>query len=202
MKTWLTLTLLLIAASALGQGGNPHEFGIGFAVATDPYQYADGSHPSRLYRDPELKVKLTGRKVWPFFHKADYGLYHFICLEKTDAYYKVLINDTDIGYLPNDKNFYFTTWDKVMIGYPMERHSTDNPIYTCPTVTSPRIRNHCDPDRLYVKLLIERNGEYWAYVAIPQDCEGYPDIRVKRCKLGWVKWRTQTELLVSILLLC
>ena len=149
-----------------------------------------------------MKVRLSGKHVLPFFHKADYGLYHFICLEKSDAYYKVLINDTDIGYLPNDKNFYFMTWDKVMIGYPVERHSTRNPIYVCPTETSKRIHNHCELDRLYVKCLVERNGEYWAYVAIPQDCEGHSDIRVKRCKLGWVKWRTQTELLVSILLLC
>ncbi len=201
MKIGLTLVFALVVGIAFGQG-NPRALGSGFAVAADPYQFENGSVPSRIYRDPELKIRLTGREVLPFFNKPDYGLYHFICLEKTAAYYKILINDNDIGYLPNDDAFRFMSWEQLMIGSPVERHSTDNPIYERPATTSKRIHNTCDPDRLHVKLLMERDGEYWAYVAIPLDCEDHPDLRTKAYKLGWIKWRTKTELLVSILLLC
>jgi hypothetical protein len=202
MKICLTCLVAMIALHVWGQGGNPRALGIGFAVAADPYQFEDGSRPSRLYRDPALKVPWTGREVAPFFNKADYGLYHFMCLAKTETYYKVLVNDHDVAYLPADDAFHFMTWEQLMIGYPMERHSTDNPIYERPSTSSKRVHHACDPDRLYVKLLVERKGEYWAYVAMPLDCEDHPDLRTTPCKVGWVKWRTQTELLVSILLLC
>lgn len=202
MKICLTCLLAMIALHIWGQGGNPRALGIGFAVADNPYQYENGGQPSRLFRDPALKVKWSGADVVPFFHKADYGLYHFICLDSTEAYYKVLANDNDIAYLPREGGFHFLSWDALLIGSSIELIEPNTAIYACPSDSKKLVPNPCKSQQLRVKLLVKLKGEYWAYVAMPLDCEHHADIHLTPCRLGWVKWRTAHELLVSILLLC
>ena len=202
MKILTTLLLFFTAFTAWGQESVTLEFGIGFAVATNSYQFEDGSHYKNIYSDKGLKNKIKKTlAIGPYFYKPDYGLYHFICTEKTNFYYKILINDTTLAYIPNDSSFYFMSWETILFKGTLERFSKDNPIREEPENDSPVIQNNCKADRLKVAELIEKENEYWAYVSFDTLCNDYPSDK-PILKYGRIKWRTKNKLLVSILLLC
>ncbi|MCB9334930.1 MAG: hypothetical protein H6586_02200 [Flavobacteriales bacterium] len=202
MRYFLTILIaFLISQSCFGQNKKPIDLGIGFVISSNPYKYYDGSHYESFYTNENLNNKWKGDKIFPFFYKPDYGLYHFICLEKSNNYYKILINDSSIAYLPNDTNFYFKTWDSMITNSTFERVSRENHIYTESNTKSQIINNPCEFDKLKVEDIIEKNGEYWAYIWFSIDCETYPEKEGKEI-YGWVKWRTKNKLLVEILLLC
>lgn len=201
MKTITTILLTLLVLNSFGQNQTPKELGIGFAIASAPYEFEDLSTPKNLYSNKELTEKWSSDKVYPFFLKPDYGLYHFICLEKTNDYYKVLVNDNEIGFIPNDSNYYFKTWDAILMQSTVERLTKDNPIRKAWNNESETISNDCEFDRLTVKDVILKDGEYWLQIYFSPECEDYPD-KNSKVKYGWIKWRTNDKLLVNILLLC
>ena len=201
MKHCITILLTLIALNSFGQNQTPKELGIGFAIASNPYEFEDLSTPEKLFRNKELTQKWNSDKVFPFFFKPDYGLYHFICLEKTNGYYKILVNDTEIGYLPNDSNYYFKTWDAILLQSTVERLNKENPIRKEWNNESEIILNDCKFDRLTVQEVIQKDGEFWLQIYFSPECEDYPD-KNSKVKYGWIKWRTNDKLLVDILLLC
>jgi hypothetical protein len=201
MKNITTILLTLLVLNSFGQNQTPKELGIGFAIASDPYEFEDLSTPKNLYSNKELTEKWSSDKVYPFFLKPDYGLYHFICLEKTNDYYKVLVNDNEIGFIPNDSNYYFKTWDTILMQSTVERLTKDNPIRKEWNNESETISNDCEFDRLTVQDVILRDGEYWLQIYFSTECEDYPD-KNSKVKYGWIKWRTNDKLLVNILLLC
>ena len=106
----ILIFIAFIVTSVNAQNRNPKEIGIGFAIANDPYRYEMNYIPKNLFRNKELSEKWTINSIFPYFLKPDYGLFHFICLEKTKEYYKVLVNDNEVGFLANDSTFYFITW--------------------------------------------------------------------------------------------
>lgn len=201
MKICLTILLTFIILNSFGQNRQPIELGIGFAIATDPFAFEDLSIPGNLFSDKELSQKWVSDKVFPFFFKPDYGLYHFICLEKTKNYYKILVNDKEIAYLSYDTNWYFETWDAILLNSTVERLTTNNPILKEWNDNSETIKNNCELDRLNVESIIQKNGEYWLKIYFSTECENYPD-KNSNVKHGWIKWRTNDKLLVNILLLC
>ncbi len=197
MKTWtITIVFALTALSSMANALATKELGIGFVVATDPYQYEDGSHYENVFSDSELKNRWTGN-ISPFFYKPDYALYHFICLEKTVRYYKILINDMSTAYVPNDAHFYFKTWDMILINASVKRLTDDNPIRD-ELNSSRTIEYKCASGQLQVKDVIEKNGEYWLQISFSPICD---DQEIQRT-YGWIRWRTKNKLLVDILLLC
>lgn len=199
MKIWSITLLVTITALSGTQAYVPKELGIGFVVATNPYQYEDGSHYKSFFTDKELRNRWTG-SVSPFFYKPDYALYHFICLEKTDTYYKILINDMLTVYLPNDAAFYFKSWDMILMESSVVRLTADNPIRD--EANSNRLIPYkCPSGQLEVKDVIEMDGEYWIQVSFSPTCEDVLDENSPRT-YGWIKWRTKDKLLVNILLLC
>lgn len=200
MKNWITILLTLIVLISYGQNKQPKELGIGFVIAANPYAFDDLSSPTNLFMNKELTEKWTSNKIFPHFYKPDYGLYHFICLEKTDNFYKVLVNDIEIVYLPNNTDYYFKTWDSILLNSTLERLTNDNPIRAEWNDKSEIITNNCELDRLTVEDLIQIQGEYWVQIYFSPNCEVYleKDLIVK---YGWIKWRTDDKLLVDILLL-
>lgn len=201
IKSFITVLFTLFFFSSIGQNHQPSELGIGFVISTNPYQYENLSHPSNIYSDKELSEKSTNNKIFPFFYKPDYGLYHFICLEKTKEYYKVLINDSNTAFIPNDNKFYFQTWDRILLQSTVERISNNNPIRKKSLIDSDSINYNCDYDRLIVTDIIEKNGVYWLSVEFSTKCEDYPNEN-SIMKHGWIIWRTDDKLLVRIMLLC
>ncbi len=202
MKVWITLTLSLFISVIYGQNKQPIELGIGFAIANNPYLYEDMSHPKNIYSDSKLTNRVQTDKIFPFFYKPDYGLYHFICLEKNDKYYKVLINDTEAAFIPNNQNYIFKSWETILMSASVERIDKQNLIRNNPTESDKEIiTNDCKYETLKVTDVIERNGEFWISVSFAIDCEPYPKENTKR-KTGWIKWRSSEKLLVRIQLLC
>jgi hypothetical protein len=201
MKNYLTILLILLVLNSFGQNKSPKELGIGFTIASNPYEFGGLSIPKNLFKNKDLTQKWDSAKVFPFFLKPDYGLYHFICLEKTNDYYKILVNDTEIGYLPNDSNYYFKTWDAILLQSTVERLTKDNPIRKECDNESKIIVNRCEFDRLTVQDVIQKDGEFWIQIYFSPECEVYPDKNTK-VKYGWIKWRIDGKLLVNILLLC
>ena len=195
------ITTLIIVTLLPCLAQTPKELGIGFVIASDPYQYEDGSHYQHFFVDKELKMKWSNGDITPYFYKPDYALYHFICLEKTDRYYKILINDFSTAYIPNDPHFYFKTWDMILIDASVVRLTEDNPIRDELNSASRIVPYNCRSGQLEVKDVIEKDGEYWIQVSFSPTCEDVMDQYSPRT-YGWIQWRTKNKLLVDILLLC
>ncbi len=202
MKIWIILFLSLFISGVYGQNRQPKELGIGFAIANNPYLYEDMSHPKDIFSNSGLTTKIGTDKVFPFFYKPDYGLYHFICLEKNEKYYKILINDTEIGFIPNNQNYIFKSWETILMNASVERIKKQNLIRSNPTeLDNQIITNDCQYETLKVTDVIERKGEFWIAISFSTDCEPYPKKDSKQ-KNGWIKWRDLNKLLVRIQLLC
>jgi len=201
MKNWSIIVFTFLAFSSWGQNHNPKELGIGFAIATNPYQFENSTHPTNIFTDQELKTKRTVGNIFPFFYKPDYGLYHFICLKKTKDFYKILINDSESAFIPNDSNFYFQTWDAILLNSSVERILKTDPIRKNHSSESGSIQYDCEFDRFFVTDIIEIRGEYWLAVEFAPKCEEYPTKETKM-NYGWIRWRTDKKLLIRIMLLC
>jgi hypothetical protein len=208
MRT-LTTILFLLTLTSYGQGKNPIKLGLGIVAIKDTY---DESKAVTIYKDKELNNKIEDFKlygqlknIWPHFFKPDYGLCYFVCLEKTKDYFRILINDKEEGFLKNDKDRYFKTWESLLINGTVERlEIKTNPLKSDPSDNAETItlQNQILVDRLQVIDVIEINGEHWINVnysksgKVPCD-KGTPD-----CGEGWIKWKVGDKLLVNILLLC
>lgn len=201
MKSLIIQILIFITFTSLGQNKHPKEIGIGFTIATNPYEFENLSAPKNLFKNKELDIHLNSNEIFPYFYKPDYGLYHFICLEKTNDYYKILINDNEIGYLPNDSNFYFKSWDIILLNTTVERITKDNPIRENHNETSKEIEYNCNFERLNVDDIIQINNQYWLQVSFANDCVDYIE-ESSEVRYGWIKWRIDNKLLIDIMMLC
>ncbi|MFY9241869.1 MAG: hypothetical protein WAO74_02455 [Polaribacter sp.] len=201
MKTWIVLISCLSFTLVNGQNNEPIDLGIGFTIAKNPYLFEDMSHPKNIFSDSLLTKRIKTDKIIPFFYKPDYGLYHFICLEKYGKYYKILINDSEIGFVPNDRNYIFKTWDAILMSASVQRIDKLNLFKNKPNESDTNyVINTCKNDVLKVIDIIESQGEFWLEVSFAIKCETYIEADTE-LKTGWIKWRDFNKLLVRILLL-
>lgn len=201
MKELFTVIFFLNVVISWAQDLEMQDLGIGFVIAENPYQYEDGSSPSNIYLDKKLSEKISNLSVAPFFMKPDYGLYHFICTNKTGNYYEIYVNEKQKAYVPNNSKYYFKSWDALLIGRIVQRIDQANQIRIEADEGSDIIVNACEIDQLEVLQVIEKKGEFWMSIRFSEECDFDPD-EDTQMKSGWIKWRTQHELLVNILLLC
>ena len=199
-KTFLCFALL-ISGVAFAQNKQPIDAGIGVVAASDAYQYEVIERPPHLFEDEDLTRTWEGALVSPFFNKPDYGLYHFICLEKTSQFYKILVNDNETVYLPVDSSFKFMNWRDLVIGAQVERKSNENLLRISPDKKAKAITRDCDRESLLVLDMIEKEGLYWMQVVYHNECGEIPRI-AEEGKKAWLQWRNKNELLVLISLLC
>jgi hypothetical protein len=199
---FLPLVAALLFSNAVCQD-KPKELGIGLVVSSNPYQFENGSHFADFFTDKTLKTKADTpyyKEIHPYLYKPDYGLYHFICISKSEKFYEILINNSVKGYIPNSESFYFISWESLLINKTLERLSKDNTIHTKPSNESEVMEYTCNPDRLRVESVIEKNNEYWISVAYSSTCEDLNE--AKSWNNGWIKWRLKNDLLVNIFFLC
>ncbi|TXD53157.1 MULTISPECIES: hypothetical protein [unclassified Polaribacter] len=202
MKIWIILILSLSISVIYGQNKQPKKSGIGFAVAENPYLYENLSHPKDIFSNNKLTNKIQTNKIFPYFYKPDYGLYHFICLEKNSKYYKILINNSEIGFIPNNEKYIFKTWETILMSASVERIDKQNLIRNSPKEKDEKIIiNSCKYESMKVIDIIEQNGKFWIEISFATNCEAYPENNAER-KTGWIKWRNSEKLLVRIQLLC
>ena len=202
MKHWIRfLAIIYITSSVFGQHQQPKDLGIGFAIASNPYELNKAALSKQLFKDKALTQKWSSESIAPFFFKPDYGLCHFICLEKTTTYYKILANGNEVAYLANDTTYYFKTWETVLLQSTIQRQSKDNPIQKECVVNGEIITNDCEFDQMTVNDVTQKNNEHWLYVSFSSDCENQSQEN-STFQYGWIKWRIGNKLLINILLLC
>ena len=199
---YATLVLsFFISLLSVAQQGSIQNYGIGLAIVAEPFLYEDLSTPTSLSRTSALEGNWIPEDYSPFFFKPDYGLYHFVCLEKTDTYYKVLVNDSEVGYFPSNSEFVFRTWESMLMNAAVERITADNPLLSECDNESERVEFNCETERFMVEDVLEKDGEHWLYVSFDPNCSEYPDSNV-RLEYGWIKWKKNGVLLVDLMLLC
>ncbi len=176
------------------------DFGIGFVIDENAHCYENGSQPSDIYSNNHLSLLTEDAKVEPFFMKPDYGLYHFICVNSSDRYYEVYINDSQKAFLPKNSNYHFQSWDAILLSSSVQRLDRSNVIRTKSDVNSEIITNKCEVDVLEVLDIIQKNGKYWLSIRFSNEFDYDPDEN-SNMTYGWIEWRTDNELLVNILLL-
>ena len=205
----LTTILILVTFVAYGQDGVPTKLGLGIVAIDDTY---DESKIVTVYKDKDLKAKIEDfklygqlKKVWPYYFKPDYGLCYFVCLEKTKTYFKILINDKEEGYIINNSDKFFKSWESLLINATVERLDIKvNPLKKKPSDNAETINldHEFKVDRLVVSEVIEVNGEHWIKVNYSKSGKDPFDKGTADSGEGWVKWKAGDKLLVNILLLC
>ncbi|MDD3630621.1 MAG: hypothetical protein PHF55_06345 [Bacteroidales bacterium] len=96
------------------------DLGIGIAV----WNY-DCNKNIIIYQDSLLKTKVYDFNVCkndqnypcPLFYKIDYGIYHFVVINFTKKWCKIIYNGNQYGYIAMDSTFEFVYWDKFLQKY-------------------------------------------------------------------------------------
>ncbi|MGB3074736.1 MAG: hypothetical protein WBB36_05425 [Chitinophagales bacterium] len=178
-----------------------------------------------IFNDSLLKDKISSWDMYEDasqinmcskFFKPDYGIMHFVCIAKSEMAYKVLVNFSDVKYLPNTKNYHFKIWDEyISQSFGISRLTSKNGDISkkCPL----RIKPNDNADTLiisnghesfcpmeikgdWVKVRYDcfYNDENNSYVGEP--CHNY----IEKCKnplTGWLRWRQENQLLIGIYLM-
>jgi hypothetical protein len=201
-----TILLFLATFPSYGQDSNPVKIGLGIVEIRDTY---DESRIVTIYRDKNFNEKIEDfrlygklNRIWPFFFKPDYGLCSFVCLEKTQTYFRILINDNEEGFLKNDNEKHFKTWESLLVNSTVERLDIKaNPLKEDPEdeQRSIDLTYNIKVDRLEVIDVIELKGQHWINVRFSKSGEMpcSPD-----CGTAWIKWKEGDKLLVNIFRLC
>jgi hypothetical protein len=193
-----------------------NDLGIGFVAQRNPEFTA---YPiNTIFRDSKLSKKWSSDWAHPLISQPKSGIYYFICLEKTDKYYKILVNKNEIAYVPKpeitegwrqsrdiktvgqafDGSYDFKTWESVLSEAVVRRLTKDNPIIKNLSEPHQIIENNCGWDEFYVnKLYRAKNGEYWLNISFSSECKDNPGLETKM-EQGWIKWRTENKLLITI----
>lgn len=205
----LAAILLFTTLVCQGQEVQPSKLGLGFVVIENTY---DSKKIVTIYKDKDLTSKLEDFRLYgehksirPYYDKPDYGLCYFICLEKTQSYYKVLFNNNDEGFLKADSEKHFKTWESVLINSSVQRIDVkSNPLKENPSYSAANVIQENKPtvNLLQVDDVIEKNGEHWIKVKFSKSGKARCDPNIGDCHEAWIKWRSGDKLLVNILLLC
>jgi hypothetical protein len=195
---------------------NINEVGIGF-VAQRNSEFT--AHPiNTVFRDSKLTKKWKSIWAQPLIRQPKSDIYYFVCLEKTDNYYKILVNKNEIACVPTaeiteswrrnrdikivgqtfDGSYDFKTWESVLSEAVVRRLTKDNPIIKNLNGQPQIIENNCGWDNFYVNEVYRaKNGEYWLNIRFSSECEDRPGLETKM-EQGWIKWREGNKLLITI----
>ena len=201
MRFIFIILILISSLNSFSQNQQPISLGIGFVSPANPYKFESKKKSLKVFIDSTLKETITNTTILPFFYKPDYGLYHLVCLSKSKTYYKILINNTQIGFVPNDTSFTFFTWNSILLSSSIKRLTKNNPIKISSNETSNNIEYNCQSGILKVLKVKSLENKSWIQVSFPENCETYPTNQTK-VKKGWILWKEENKILVEILLNC
>lgn len=190
--------------------------GIGLVMAPDKFVLFNDS----LLTDTFAKVDMYGAEmgkstVSSKFYKPDYGIMHFVCLDKTAKAYKVLNGKADIKYFPQKKGYNFITWEKYILnsfGVRRITNQVDKSINNQPLRKQPGSTDTVAiPKGLEMFCPVKLKGDW---LQVNYDCfyndedskhDGEPCSNyISKCKdpvTGWIRWRDGNKLLIDILVM-
>lgn len=192
--------------------------GVGLVIAPPKFD---------IYNDSLLSDKLASRDMYSDddtlmdisskFLKPDYGIMHFVSIEKTEKAYKVLINYSQVKFLPKKKEYQFQSWEQYITTSYGIRRLTSEEGDVHPSAEALRKLPQDDSDTLSIPngyemfCPMEVKGDW---VIVKYDCfynleenkfEGQPcQDYIEKCKnplIGWLRWRKGNKLLIDIMLM-
>ena len=183
-----------------------NSLGIGLVIAPDSFQIYNDSNLQELILSTNMYNGKIPKSIYPIIFKPDYGLMHFVCLGFNDKFYRVLINDTLIGYFPRTSEYEFENWNKYIIeSYGIAlKERTD--IYSSDNESSSKIKYNKEmllcPILLKGEFIKVRIGCQEGSFDESMEDEMCPQI-LKQCNKkgieGWVRWKENEVLKIDIL---
>jgi hypothetical protein len=150
------------------------------------------------------------------YYYPEYEIMYFVCTGKTEKAYQVLVNYSEIRYLPKTKGYVFQTWDEhLLAAMGITRNTNDAGELLQPTALLRK-----EPKDNADTLAIPPGAEMFCamkvqgdWVQVKYDCfynqnpnphEGYPcHSFINKCKdtlAGWLRWRKDNKVLIGIAL--
>ena len=183
-----------------------NSLGTGLVIAPDSFQIYNDSNLQELILSTNMYNGKIPKSIYPIIFKPDYGLMHFVCLGFNDKFYRVLINDTLIGYFPRTSEYEFENWNKYIIeSYGIAlKERTD--IYSSDNESSSKIKYNKEmllcPIFLKGEFIKVRIGCKEGSFDESMEDEMCPQI-LKQCNKkgieGWVRWKENEVLKIDIL---
>jgi hypothetical protein len=191
--------------------------GIGIVIAPSEFN---------IYNDSLLTDKLASRNMYsedatlqdicPIYFNPDYGIMHFVALGHTDKAYKVLINYSQIKYLPKKGGYEYKSWeDYILMSHGIRRLTMSDGDLSQPAERL--YANYAKEDTLPIPAGLEMfcpiqiKGDW---VKVTYDCfynleemdgDGQPCYEyINECKnpiTGWLRWRRGNKVLIDIFLM-
>lgn len=194
---------------------NPSKtLGIGLIIVPEEFELFDDSLLTHSYMKWNMYSSENPPKpIIPKYYKPDYGILHFICLESTAKYHKILSNESEVKYSPIKESYHFATWEKYILeSFGIRRDDEGNhekePLRSSPNVKSTIVSI---PKGYEMFCPMEVKGDW---VKVKYDCfyneennphEGEPCSNfIEKCQnpvTGWLKWREKNEILIDIFLM-
>jgi len=187
--------------------------GIGLLLMPQKYSLFKDSSLSKIISNEDMyALDDESPLICAKFSKADYEIMHFICLENSESYFKILYNNNQTAFVPKDEKYTFKSWKNyIRESYGVRRQNDfekSNPLKTNPNTNAVDIIIPDEPELLCV---FDLKGDW---IKVQYDCfynspaaehEGEPcHTYIKECgskKQGWVRWRRGNKLLIDIFLM-
>lgn len=158
---------------------------------------------------------LTGYCTFTF--DPEYGLMHFACTGKTAKAYQVLINYSQVKYLPKVKGYKFQTWEQyIESSFGVRRKTTkigqqNKPMGTLQKEPNDKADTVAIPEGFEMFCAMQLQGDW---LKVQYNCfynmehdpyEGQPCHNfIDKCKsplTGWLRWRDGNKILIDIFLM-
>ena len=190
--------------------------GIGLVIVPSKFEIYNDSLLSNKLLSFDMYEDEPKMNICPKFFKPDYGIMHFVCIEKTAKFYKVLVNYSDVKYLPKAHNYDFKTWEQYILqSYGLKRISNNGDLVSKSLPLRIEPRENADtlsiPKGYEMFCPIEVKGDW---VKVTYDCfyndvnslyEGQPcHDYIDKCEkplIGWLKWKDKNNLKIETFLM-
>jgi hypothetical protein len=190
--------------------------GMGLVIVPSNFEIYNDSALSNRYSNWDMYEDEANINVCSKFFKPDYRIMHFVCIGITSKAYKVLINYSDVKYLPKAKNYEFKTWEQYILqSFGLRRLNSNNddnlesasfrkdPSLNSDTLEIPKGFEMFCPleikgDWLKVTYDCFYNNENNKYEGEP--CQNYI-LKCEKPLTGWIKWKEKNNLKIEIFLM-
>jgi|GEM_PF-1615253 hypothetical protein len=190
--------------------------GIGLILPPDVFDIFDDSLLKKkfttidLYQGNDSQISICSK-----FFKPDYGIMFFVCIRETNTSYEILVNYSDIKYLPKTNEYTFKRWKEYILeSYGIRRLTNQNgsiaenrPLLKQPTDQADIL---VIPEGFEMFCPMEIRGDW---IKVTYDCfynvnesreeEETCHEYIAECKnplIGWLRWRQKNQLLIDIIL--
>ncbi len=193
------------------------DLGLGLVQAPTTFELFNDSLLTNLFLQWDMHSSDTPPKpLCSKYYMPEYGIMHFICLQKTSTYFKVLVNFNEVKYFPATTEYQFQTWENyILSSYGIRRTTSEDgsiayhqSLRSSPSESAKSIEI---PEGLENFCPREIKGDW---VKVTYDCfynveepmnEGEPCHNyINKCKnptSGWLRWRQKNKILIDIFLM-